>query len=187
MRLCKPNGACYNTDMEVDLTMLLDARERRQARHIAAAARFPGAALGCLTINMPGPEKKTPQTERLFRAGAAAVRAALSEAGFALLSEDLFLLPTGDEYDFIAAAEPLPLKMRMCMLEESAPYGRLFDIDVFDARGCPLSRADAGFPERGCMVCGRPGRDCASRRLHPLPVILAAVGRLAATLPETEA
>ena len=62
--------------------------------------------------------------------------------------------------------EAAALKALCCALEDGLPLGRLFDMDVIGPRGEKLSRGEAA--ERGCLVCGKPGRGCASRRLHPV-------------------
>jgi holo-ACP synthase/triphosphoribosyl-dephospho-CoA synthase len=59
------------------------------------------------------------------------------------------------------------LKIELVKLESAKPYGRLWDMDVISPKGVHLSREDVGFLERGCIVCGKAGRACASRRLHP--------------------
>ena len=52
--------------------------------------------------------------------------------------------------------------------------GRLFDMDVIALDGLKLARQE----ERRCLVCGAVGRGCASRRLHSLEELNAAVTRL---------
>jgi holo-ACP synthase/triphosphoribosyl-dephospho-CoA synthase len=45
-------------------------------------------------------------------------------------------------------------------------------MDVLDASGVKLSRKR----ERGCLVCGAPGRACAAGRLHPLEELVRVTG-----------
>jgi holo-ACP synthase/triphosphoribosyl-dephospho-CoA synthase len=52
--------------------------------------------------------------------------------------------------------------------------GRLFDMDVIGLDGRKLARAE----ERRCLCCGAAGRGCASRRLHSLEELGAAVTKL---------
>lgn len=44
--------------------------------------------------------------------------------------------------------------------------GRLFDLDVLDPEGGKWDRESLGLPPRPCLVCGKAGKGCASRRLH---------------------
>lgn len=72
----------------------------------------------------------------------------------------------------------------MCELEEQLPYGRLLDIDVLDGEGAHISRAELGLPERGCLVCGAPGRACAASRAHTLEELEIAQERIFAAMEE---
>ncbi|MEN6339211.1 MAG: citrate lyase holo-[acyl-carrier protein] synthase, partial [Clostridiaceae bacterium] len=75
------------------------------------------------------------------------------------------------------------LKLELIKLESAKPYGRLWDMDVISAKGVHLSREDVGAPERSCIVCGKRGRACASRRLHPTKEVQIAYMKLVSTLP----
>lgn len=168
----------------VTLDQVLSARELRAAHQRALLARYPDAALVSLTVNMPGSVKLTPESRRVFYAGLAALQGALADASLPLLYAESRLPDTGGEAYLAVCAAPDDVKRLTCSLEQTLPYGRLLDIDVLGPAGAPLSRTELGFPARGCMVCGKQGAYCASRRAHPLTEILSAFYRLAALAPE---
>ena len=168
----------------IALSDLLEARERRAARQRRLSAAYPGCALISLTVNMPGPVKRTPEADRVFEAGTAALLSALHKAGLSPAHIETVRPATGCELRLLVPGSPETVKRLACRVEDALPYGRLLDADVLDGEGRPLSRSGLSLPERGCIVCGRPGAYCASRRLHPLPEILAAFTRIAESLPE---
>ena len=168
----------------VSLEEILNAREARAAHQRALLARYPGATLVSLTVNMPGPVKRTPESDRVFAAGRIALAEALARASLPVLHAEARLPGTGCEAFFAVLAAPDAVKQLTCSLEEVLPFGRLLDCDVLAPDGALLSRTELGRPARGCLVCGKEGAFCASRRAHPLDEILGAFARLAALAPE---
>ena len=146
--------------------------------------RFKNACLVTLTLVAPGPGKRTPENERLFRAGLQSLGEFIQRYELVPLWFETNSPETGDEAFLVLRTEPSFLKIELCKLEASAPYGRLWDMDVLAPSGKPVSREDVGLPPRGCVVCGKPGRACSSRRLHPMDEVLAACRQLLSTLPE---
>lgn len=170
--------SCYNRFMEnVSLRELLASRERRAAKQKGLLAANPGCALVCLTVNTPGPVKRLPAADRVFAAGSGALERAL--AAYGVRQRDCVDAPTGQEGYWVVDAAAEAIKRLCCGLEASLSYGRLLDIDVLEQDGMPLSRTALGLPARGCLVCGRPGADCASRRLHPPDELIAAFEAMA--------
>ncbi len=170
--------------MEVTLEQLLAARDERARYMEALRRRFPGACVAVLTVISPGAVKRSSETKRLFDAGVRAIGRMLLRRELAPLVFETHEKETGDEAYLVVKTEPGFLKMELCKLEESAPYGRLWDMDVVKPDGVRISREDVGFGERGCIVCGKPGRACYSRRLHPMEEVLTAVKTLVDTLPD---
>ena len=56
-------------------------------------------------------------------------------------------LATGHEAFFVLPIDGRALKAATIELEESIPLARLWDLDVFDAKGNLLSRADFAIPQ----------------------------------------
>ncbi len=50
-------------------------------------------------------------------------------------------------------------------IEEGTPEGRISDIDVIVPERT-LSRSDLGLPQRRCLLCDRPAKECARDRSH---------------------
>lgn len=155
---------------EVTLWQILQAREARaeRQRELLEAYRRP---LICFTMNIPGPVKTTPLIRRAFDWGVWQLEARLP----GLLHREVRLGKTGCEGYFVAEGDALEIKALCTALEEETPLGRLFDLDVLDGSRGKLDRAAVGLGERGCLVCGAPGRGCAARRLHSVAQLQQAV------------
>lgn len=170
--------------MEITLEQLLAAREARAGYIKTLQSRFPGACVVVLTVISPGPEKRSEGTIRLFEAGVAAIAQVITRNELVPLLFEAHEKDTGDEMYLCVKTEPGFLKMELCKLEESAPYGRLWDMDVCKPRGEAVNRTEIGFFERGCFVCGKTGRACYARQLHTPEEVKRAYLKLLDTLPE---
>ena len=155
--------------MNVTLQQILRARDARAERQQTLLSGL-GRPLLSFCMNIPGPVKDSPLIRRCFRTGLSALR----EWELPLLSWDERYEPTGPELLCAVDMDARTLKNICLSLEDGAPVGRLFDMDVIDSDGKRLSRDEA----RPCLVCGAPGRGCASRRLHPPEQLQAAVKTL---------
>ena len=145
--------------MEASLQEILTAREDRVRRQQRILREY-AAPIVCFTMNIAGPVKVSPLICRGFREGMALLNAKLPPEK--VLYRSIEEKATGCEA-MLAVAMPAEEMKAFCVaLEEKHPLGRLFDMDVLDTDGRKLERKD----QRGCMVCGAPGRGCAARRLH---------------------
>ncbi len=158
---------------EVTLQEMLEARDRRceAQRRLLDSFALP---LVSFTMNIPGPVKDSPLIRRGFRAGLRLLDEALDKAGFACLSRQLTHAVTGNELLCAVDAPAEKLKAICTRIEDESPMGRLYDMDVIAPDGQKLARAE----ERRCLCCGAVGRGCASRRLHSLEELRAAVEKL---------
>ena len=136
---------------------VLLAREERVRRQQELLKTF-GTPLVCFTMNIPGPVKDTPLIRRSFRWGLEQLEGRLSGVKHREVTEDF----TGCEAFFAVEGDPGEIKGICTKIEEETPLGRLFDLDVLTLSGEKLERKSP----RSCIVCGAPGRGCASRRLH---------------------
>lgn len=147
--------------MHITLEELLDAREKRVCTQTELLARHR-APLISFTMNVAGPEKTSPLIERAARE---VVRLIDSKIAAYTVHERREEYPKSGPVSFFSvSADAKALKDKMVEIEERHPIGRLLDIDVLDENGKKLSRPT----ERGCLVCGAPGRACAAGRLHPV-------------------
>ena len=158
---------------EITLFEMLDAREARALRQRELLEEFR-RPLVSFTLNIPGPVKDSPLIRRGYAAGLARLDAALDAAGMEVLHREEKLAPTGPELLLAADADAGALKALCLAIEDDSPMGRLFDLDVLAPNGEKLERPSP----RRCLVCGRPGRDCASRRLHSVEELQSAVRRI---------
>lgn len=161
--------------MEVTLDQILNAREERAFRQQALSRKYELPVLS-FTMNIPGPVKDTPLLRRAFQEGLNALDFALSPD--AIRERQIIHAVTGCEGTFAVRMDPSELKRITTMIEDTHPLGRLFDMDVLDENLRKLDRDLVDGGDRGCIVCGKPGRDCASRRLHSVPELQGAVQRI---------
>ena len=157
--------------MEVSLQDILEAREARvrQQQALLTEYRIP---LVCFTMNIAGPVKNTPLIQRGFYAGLEQLnhQLPLEQLCFQRVQE----LPTGCEAVFAVDLPARELKQICTEIEQKHPLGRLFDMDVIDTDGSKLERE----AQRGCIVCGAPGRFCAASRAHSVEQLQAVTTKL---------
>ena len=156
-------------EQEITLTDILTAREERVAIQNALLAEYRVPVIS-FTMNMAGPVKVTALSHRAFLWGMEQLRLGFIQNRMAVKKEYTRSLPTGDEGYFAIDAPAERVKALCVEIEEAKRIGRFFDMDVIGADGNKLERGS----ERSCIVCGRPGRDCASRRLHTVAELQAA-------------
>lgn len=126
-----------------------------------------GAPLISFTMNIAGPIKTSAEIERAFDDGLYLIERFICR--FEVLERIIKKEKCGPVAIFSVRAGAKGLKRLATYTEEEyCPIGRLFDIDVIDTDGTHLSREN----ERGCLVCGAPGRACAAGRLHPVSQIV---------------
>lgn len=165
------------TMKEISLTEILEAREHRVAVQQELLHRFRKPLI-CFTMNIPGPVKHTPLIARGFADGCRALLHSLEAANIAVLHWDATENVTGCEAFCVADAPAERLKAMAAAIEDGSPVGRLFDMDVLDIDGQKLTRDTVGGKSRDCIVCGKAGLGCASRRVHSIAELQAATNRL---------
>lgn len=165
---------------ECTLEEILEAREDRVRRREALQKKTRCPVVS-MTMNIPGAVKDSPLIRETFDFYARMLVYAFENE----LAGDPGILyqKTGPELLWAVRLPAREIKRLAVCLEEDDPAGRLMDIDVYDQNGKAVSRTELGFPERGCLVCGAPGRACASRQLHPLSEVLREAERRMRGLP----
>lgn len=158
--------------MAITLEQLLESRDRRAAHQKDLLGRCPGKSLLCMTVQLPGSEKRNELSLQIAAAGVAAIREAFGPS-----YEELLDLETGYEAFFLVPMPAQEAKRRCCTLEEIHPLGRLMDIDVLGPDGIPIERAALGLPPRSCLLCGRPARVCMRAKNHSQAELLAEIRR----------
>ena len=154
------------------LQELLDSRDRRARRQGELLSQFPGRALLCLTVQLPGPEKRNALSLEIARAGVEAI-----EKRFNPVFKETNDLETGFEGFFVIDGQPLEVKRAAAELEDTHPLGRLMDLDVIGPEG-PIGRASIGLQERRCLICEKPARYCMRAGSHTQDELIAKIKQL---------
>ncbi len=157
---------------QVTLPQLLAAREQRVLRQQELLQT--GKPLLCFTMNIAGPVKTSPLIERGFRLGLRRLQGQLLRLKLPVLQRETRFLPTGPEAFFVLDAPSERIKAMAVDLEEADELGRLLDLDVIDPILGKLERQQ----ERGCLICGAPGRACARSRAHTVEALQAKTTQL---------
>jgi len=156
-------------EQEITLSEILLAREERVAIQNALLAEYKVPVIS-FTMNIAGPVKVTALSHRAFLWGLEQLRLGFLQNRMTVKKEYSRSLPTGDEAYFAVDAPAERVKALCVEIEEANRMGRFFDMDVIGTDGNKLDRGS----ERDCIVCHKPGRDCASRRLHTVAELQAA-------------
>ena len=164
----------------VTLNEFLASRDSRHAMQQKLLAEHSGKTLVCLTVVMPGSVKRNQQSlivahaavEQMIESYELGVRIDELEVrsdelgvrfGGCLIERDL---ETGYEAYLITDLPLLEAKRIAVQIEDTHPLGRLFDIDIIDKDGVPVSRDRVGSHPRRCLVCDREARYCMRMRWH---------------------
>lgn len=149
--------------MEVTLEQMLNAREERAFRQFSLNREW-GMPIISFSMNIPGPVKDSPLIRRGFLSGYAALDHRLPKG--AVKFRQILEGVTGCEAVYVLDMEPLKVKAITTAIEDNHGLGRLFDMDVIGPDLNKLDREEVSGKSRDCIVCGAPGRGCASRRVH---------------------
>ena len=156
----------------ISLEQLLKARDERCSKQKKLLEAFPGRTLVCLTVQFPGPVKRSRNSLIVGGAGLAAL---LDRFGSVLSHVQVRDLPSGYEAYLLLPLPAVAVKRICCEIEQTHPLGRLMDIDVLtleDGSPVPLDRSSLGLGERTCLLCPQPARYCMRARTHSLEELL---------------
>ena len=180
-------------NMPITLDELLASRDARHAMQQKLMAEHSGKTLVCLTVVMPGSVKRNQQSLTVARAAVKVMRKAYNISDDLLPETELLTnelkietreclverdLNTGYEAYLITPLPLLEAKRVAVDIEDTHPLGRLFDIDVIDAQGIPVSRDRVGGQPRRCLVCDHEARYCMRMRWHTQEEIWARIKQM---------
>jgi holo-ACP synthase/triphosphoribosyl-dephospho-CoA synthase len=148
------------------LSDVLEAKERRAERQKELLARFEGASLISLSLNIPGSLKLSHEAVVIFEIAVQEIHAVLEREAITLLAFEQVFALSGAEGIFTCQFNANVLKNLTCQIEEAHPLGRLMDIDVLNAEGISLSREALGYPKRRCLLCESEAKACARAQAH---------------------
>ena len=135
---------------------------------------YPGCSLICLTVQLPGPVKRSSESLIIGEAGLAEL---LNKFGSVLRHVHVRDLETGYEAYLLVPMQAAQVKKFCCQIEDTHPLGRLMDIDVMDGV-VPLSRADIGLTPRRCLLCSNEARYCMRAHTHTTEELLEKIRQL---------
>lgn len=148
----------FHLGRSVTLAQMLAARDNRYRKQQALLKANPEAVVVVGTVVTPGNRKRTHES---LATGQAMKEAMCDAFGDHVASVETLDLPTGYEvYLLLRGLTPAQVKHRACAAEEKHLLGRLFDIDVLDGEGRPISRQSIGLKPRTCLLCGDDARVC---------------------------
>lgn len=149
----------------VTLMEMLGAREARAMRQQQLLEEYQLPVIS-FCLNIAGPVKNSPVLRRAFREGLERLACALLAGRLDVVHREEVDQPTGCEALWVVRGDGRGVKELCVELEDRDALGRLFDLDVLDPASGKWDRTQLGQPPRKCLVCGKEGKGCASRRLH---------------------
>jgi holo-ACP synthase CitX len=162
--------------MEITLDALLQSRDNRHALQQQLLKQHPGGTLVCLTVVMPGSVKRNLYSMVTAQAAMTALLDRLGESIIqSVRTRDLM---TGYEAYLITGLPAMEAKRVTTAIEDSHPLGRLFDIDVMDNDGTPISRQTVGGEPRRCLLCDHEARWCMRNHSHTQEELLAHIQKM---------
>lgn len=163
-------------EISVDLMQMMNAREMRFYRQQDLLSKYQKPLL-CFTMNIAGPIKQNTLIRKGFDLGIHAFKKQLLRVGGNILFETVIHDITGNEAYYVIDLDPYFLKSICCEIEDADSLGRLYDMDILypdsktESSIKKIDRQDLGLSERACIICGKSGKTCASRRIHPISEI----------------
>lgn len=162
------------TEEKVTLTDMLDCRERRSHLQAKMIREYQCPVIS-FCMNIPGPVKTSSQIKSAFLAGknvlVEEIKKTASKKNMTPVHSESVIKQlvelhekTGDELLMAVSLPACEIKKITVSIEESHPYGRLFDMDVIDVNCQKLSRPTF----RKCIICGRQAQECARTRRHTI-------------------
>ena len=161
--------------MEITLDQLLASREERASFQKELLKSYPGMTLVCLTVIMPGKIKRNLQSLVVAQAAVTAMVSAFGDSMQKLVLRDR---QTGCGACLETRLADEEAKLKTCSIEDARPLGRLFDLDVIDIDGIPISRETIGQGPRKCLICDNEARYCMRNRTHTLNELSAKIDEM---------
>ena len=155
--------------MSITLEQLLQSRDVRVEHQKDLLGNNSGKSLLCLTVQLPGPEKRNQTSLAIAKAGVEAVRDVFKPE-----YEELRDLETGYEAYFLVTLSGTEAKRKACQIEDTHPLGRLMDLDIVTSNG-PIGRESLGIAPRKCLLCDNEVRYCMRAKTHTVNDLLARI------------
>lgn len=161
--------------MNINLEQLLESRDARVENQKRLLQKYKGNVLLCLTVIMPGKEKRNKNSLIVARAAIKAIDSSFEQRIIYKEEKDL---ETGFEVYYIVQGEALEIKKEVCQIEQKHLLGRLFDIDVISKEDIPITRQEVGEAPRKCLICDKESRFCMRNFTHTQEQLQAKISQL---------
>ena len=148
---------------EVTIQDMMNCRDRRSYYQIQFIQKYNCPVLS-FTLNIPGPIKTDTRLLALFNDAQENIINVLKENNIQICDSVIFNDHTGYELMLCFKGDASFVKEKTMYIEENAPLGRLFDIDIIDTDGEKISRPVF----RKCLICDCQAQDCARSRKHSI-------------------
>lgn len=161
----------FSEGSQPSLEEVLQTRENRVRFQETLAVRYSPDTVISFKLNIPGPVKSNESIQKIFSVGRVDILEALTVMKCDILYGKEMNLNTGPELFLVVKASLHEVKSVMIGLEEEKALGRLYDLDVFMAKGDEIrtmSREELGFSERRCLICGKSAKECGRNRTHEI-------------------
>lgn len=162
---------------DVSLLALLNARDKRASRQQTLLETYQQPVLS-LTINAMGGVKRNPLLDYVFKQALKALERLFKAENITPIYQKITQADTGNEAIFSVNIPAYELKKYCVNLETITPLARLWDMDVIDLNGKPISRSDLGIPPRRCLICAENAKVCARQRSHSMADLMSTLQTL---------
>lgn len=153
---------------------ILQDREKRYCEILSLIIKYSMPVV-CGKINYPGDNKNTIEAQSAFK-----ILQQLLRERFTKNSKHIQVLSGHDGSSILIATnfKSLEAKKIAVSLEANHSLGRIFDIDVYEADGSPISRESLGIESRRCIICSDDARICMRTGCHSLQEVVDRVNQL---------
>lgn len=117
-----------------------------------------------LTVMAAGSLKRSETTLKIAYEAVSQIQKAFGEN---IIFQEQRDLNSGFEYFAALNITAFDAKKKACQIENTHFLGRLFDIDILNEEGVPLSRESVGEQKRKCLLCSRDAALCTREKTHP--------------------
>ena len=162
------------------LEQVLSAKERRAAVQAQLRTQYEAEILS-MSLNMPGTVKYQARWLGMLTDAADELRDAFHQQAWRLCEERLIHDPAGATLLMAVKGDAAEIKKMAVNLEETKPWGRLLDLDVFSRDGGQINRDTLKLPPRTCLVCDEIAAVCVRSMRHDREAVMTAAYKLAET------
>lgn len=168
---CEVMLKLFDSGVNQDIPAVLANRDKRVFVQNKLLSQYPSETVIGAKLNTPGPIKNNSLIKDFFVKQLEEFEDCLLEDGIVFFkSTEWLTAATGPERFYVIEETAENIKKITTEFEESKDYRRLFDLDVLflddEEVTKSISRTEIGYPQRKCLICGRPAKECGRSRRH---------------------